>query len=288
MSRSQFLVRGSTAAAVVLTTLILLAALASVALAVPGTVTGITSSTHPSETTWYSNDGPSFAWEPALADGTAIAGYSCVLDRDLSTVPDTLSDRNSLTYLPRVTYTVGGRPAEARIVDVSGDGKPDLVVENYNSNTLSVLLGNGDGTLAPKVDYADGGRPLVDGHRRRERRRQDRRRDLQLRGELRERPHQQRQRHVQGQGRLHDRDRDQPRVPAHGRRRRRRRPRHLHGQRQHQQRQHPAEQRQRHIQGAGHVQHRDAPHLDRSQRPRTATAGRTWPRRTTAPAASAC
>ena len=154
MSRSQFLARGTTVAIVALTTLILLAALAAVALAVPGTVTGITSSTHPSETTWYSNNAPSFAWEPALADGTAIAGYSCVLDRNLSTVPDTLSDRNSLTYLPRVAYAVGGRPAEARIVDVSGDGMPDLVVENYNSNTLSVLLGNGDGTLKAKVDYA--------------------------------------------------------------------------------------------------------------------------------------
>ena len=153
MSRSQLLVGGSTAAAVALSLLILLAAFASVALAVPGTVTGITSSTHPSETTWYSNDCPSFAWEPALADGTAISGYSCVLDRDRSTVPDTLSDRNSLTYLPRVAYPVGGRPAEARIVDVSGDGRPDLVVENYTSNTLSILLGNGDGTLAPKVDY---------------------------------------------------------------------------------------------------------------------------------------
>ena len=54
-------------------------------------------------------------------------------------MPDTLSDRNSLTYLPRVAYAVGGRPAEARIVDVSGDGKPDLVVENYNSNTLSAF-----------------------------------------------------------------------------------------------------------------------------------------------------
>jgi hypothetical protein len=148
-----------TAAAVALTALVLLATFASVAFAVPGTVTGITSPTHPGETTWYSNNGPSFAWEPALADGTAISGYSCVLDRNVDTVPDTLSDRNSLTYLPRVAYAVGGRPAEARIVDVSGDGKPDLVVENYTSSTLSVLLGNGDGTLAPKVDYATGTGP---------------------------------------------------------------------------------------------------------------------------------
>ena len=159
MSRMQHLARGATAAAVALTTLILLAALASVASAAPGTVTGITSPTHPSETTWYANASPSFAWEPALADGTAIAGYSCALDRSLSTIPDTVSDRNSLTYLPRVAYPVGSRPAEARIVDVSGDGKPDLVVENYSSNTLSVLLGRGDGTFAPKVDYATGTGP---------------------------------------------------------------------------------------------------------------------------------
>ena len=159
MSGSQSIVRGATAAAAALIALMLLMALASVAAAVPGTVTGITSSTHPGESTWYSNDAPSFAWEPALADGTAIAGYSCVLDRSPDTVPDTLSDRNSLTYLPRVTYAAGQRPAEARILDVNGDGKPDLVVENYNSDTLSVLLGRGDGTLQAKVDYATGDGP---------------------------------------------------------------------------------------------------------------------------------
>ncbi len=159
MSRSRRFTRGATAAAVSLATLIVFAALASVAAAIPGTVTGITSPTHPDETTWFSNDSPSFAWEPALADGAAISGYSCVLDRSLTTVPDTVSDRNSLTYLPRTAYAVGDGPAEARIIDVNGDGKPDLLVENYNSNTLSVLLGHGDGTLAPKVDYATAAGP---------------------------------------------------------------------------------------------------------------------------------
>ena len=42
---------------------------------------------------------------------------------------------------------------------MNGDGKPDLVVENYDSDTLSVLLGNGDGTLRAKVDYATGDGP---------------------------------------------------------------------------------------------------------------------------------
>ncbi len=34
-----------------------------------------------------------------------------------------------------------------------GDGEPDLAVVNYNSNNISVLLSNGDGTFKSKVDY---------------------------------------------------------------------------------------------------------------------------------------
>ena len=34
------------------------------------------------------------------------------------------------------------------------DGKPDLATVNENANTVSVLLGNGNGTFKPKVDYA--------------------------------------------------------------------------------------------------------------------------------------
>ena len=38
-------------------------------------------------------------------------------------------------------------PSSVAVADVNGDGKPDLVVANYGSNTVSVLLGNGDGTF---------------------------------------------------------------------------------------------------------------------------------------------
>ncbi len=159
MSRASYPKRHVITTILVLSTLTVMAVWASPALAVPGAVTGLVSATHPDESTWYSSNSPSFAWDPTVADGWAIAGYSMVLDQDPSTIPDTTSDRNSLTYLPRVTYTVGSRPAEARLVDLSGDGDLDLVVENYNSNTVSVLLGNGDGTLAPKVDYATAAGP---------------------------------------------------------------------------------------------------------------------------------
>ena len=43
--------------------------------------------------------------------------------------------------------------------DFNGDGKPDLVVANYDSNTVSVLLGNGDGTFQTAVNYAAGSYP---------------------------------------------------------------------------------------------------------------------------------
>jgi hypothetical protein len=43
------------------------------------------------------------------------------------------------------------------VADVNGDGKPDLVVANQASSTVSVLLGNGDGTFQPAVSYSPGG-----------------------------------------------------------------------------------------------------------------------------------
>jgi hypothetical protein len=47
---------------------------------------------------------------------------------------------------------VGIGPCHVAIGDVNKDGKPDLVVANYLSPVTSVLLGNGDGTFAAKLD----------------------------------------------------------------------------------------------------------------------------------------
>ena len=40
--------------------------------------------------------------------------------------------------------------------DLNGDGKPDLVVSDALSNTISVLLGNGDGTFQAPRQFAIG------------------------------------------------------------------------------------------------------------------------------------
>ena len=45
------------------------------------------------------------------------------------------------------------------IGDVNGDGKPDLVVANSDGNTVSVLLGNGNGTFQAQQTFATGDDP---------------------------------------------------------------------------------------------------------------------------------
>jgi hypothetical protein len=43
--------------------------------------------------------------------------------------------------------------------DFNGDGHPDLVTANFNTNNVSILLGNGDGTFQAVVNYAVGQSP---------------------------------------------------------------------------------------------------------------------------------
>jgi FG-GAP-like repeat len=43
-----------------------------------------------------------------------------------------------------------------RFADLNKDGKPDLVVTNYGSASVSVFLGNGDGSFQPQSSYRTG------------------------------------------------------------------------------------------------------------------------------------
>jgi len=65
----------------------------------------------------------------------------------------------AVSFLPAVTYATGGGPDAIAAGDFRGIGKFDLAVANYNDNTVSVLLGNGDGTFATAATYAVGSGP---------------------------------------------------------------------------------------------------------------------------------
>lgn len=50
------------------------------------------------------------------------------------------------------------------IADVNGDAKGDIITSNNNSSDVTILLGNGDGTVTvPTVGYAYGGNPWFNG-----------------------------------------------------------------------------------------------------------------------------
>src|SRR5438876_9045812 len=50
--------------------------------------------------------------------------------------------------------------ADVVIADLNADGISDLVVPAFNSNSVSVMLGNGDGTFGARRDYRTGGGPF--------------------------------------------------------------------------------------------------------------------------------
>src|SRR6266481_620519 len=75
-----------------------------------------------------------------------------LLSSDLSSTSSALSSAlgsalaSGLT-LPSTNYASGNGPISVAIADVNKDGHPDLVVANETDGTLSIFLGNGDGTF---------------------------------------------------------------------------------------------------------------------------------------------
>jgi hypothetical protein len=61
---------------------------------------------------------------------------------------------------PFLSFDAGSSPYSLAVGDLNGDGKLDLVVANEGSNTVSVLLGNGDGSFGVKTDYSTGVNPF--------------------------------------------------------------------------------------------------------------------------------
>src|SRR5580704_8150267 len=63
-------------------------------------------------------------------------------------------------FLEAPQYATGTHPQAVAFGDFNGDGNQDLAIVNTTANTVSVLLGNGDGTFGAKVDYPTGSAPM--------------------------------------------------------------------------------------------------------------------------------
>ncbi|MBZ5552579.1 MAG: Ig-like domain repeat protein, partial [Acidobacteriia bacterium] len=65
------------------------------------------------------------------------------------------------TFSTAVNLTVSASPSAVIVADFNGDGKADLAIADQVSNTIAILLGNGNGTFgAPIVTSAGGSTPL--------------------------------------------------------------------------------------------------------------------------------
>src|SRR5690242_12235973 len=63
-----------------------------------------------------------------------------------------LEHRNLMAFDVAVSYPVGANPQAIVAADFNNDTIQDLAVANYTSSTVSVLLGNGDGTFDSAVN----------------------------------------------------------------------------------------------------------------------------------------
>jgi hypothetical protein len=70
-------------------------------------------------------------------------------------VVETLEARALPSFLPAVNYPIGppAAPISVAVGDLRGNGILDLVTDNINTHTVSVLLGNSDGTFQAPIQY---------------------------------------------------------------------------------------------------------------------------------------
>ena len=108
--------------------------------------------------------GGSEAYSLAVADVNGDGKPDLVVANANGDTVGVLLGNGDGTFQTAVTYRLGGYHATSVVVaDVNGDGKPDLLVascgsgSNCANGTVSVLLGNGDGTFQTAVGYASGG-----------------------------------------------------------------------------------------------------------------------------------
>ncbi len=83
-----------------------------------------------------------------------------VANQNSNTVRVLLNTGNG-TFTAQTTYSTGNssNPSGLTVLDVNSDSKPDIIVTNYNSANVGVLLNTGNGTFTAQTTYSTGSEP---------------------------------------------------------------------------------------------------------------------------------
>jgi hypothetical protein len=107
-----------------------------------------------------SSDDPDNVIDEYLSAGNYFLGVNSSGGQGTYTLTTTLTP-SAPPFQPEPQNPVGSFPDAIVAADFTGDGRTDLAVANVDSNTVSVLLGNGDGTFQPQITYAVGFGPTA-------------------------------------------------------------------------------------------------------------------------------
>src|SRR5262249_16349882 len=72
---------------------------------------------------------------------------------------EVLEDRNLLSFSSIASYAAGSTPYAVALGDFNNDTRLDLALVNLLRNTLSLLLGQPDGTFGPAINASTGASP---------------------------------------------------------------------------------------------------------------------------------
>lgn len=131
---------------------------------------------HSGNPVWYDGNDLGWDWSTAqfqqarqkgqvlqqqLGNGTTLMGWMPAAWIEVDVTSSQRASSAATGFATPVDYRVGGEPHSVAVADLNGDGVSDLVAANWRNgdDTVSVLLGSGDGTFGSQTKYATGVSP---------------------------------------------------------------------------------------------------------------------------------